>query len=249
MFEKMRVKAWRAKQASVHAAFEKAHTTIDLIRGVVSTRYEPENEERFGARLGPHYEAGIISEQLRAIWVSRPQWALRYVDGDALKPLHQEPIVISARLIKRRATQIKVAVRLWLDLSECEPNARRALSPVKATPQVGDQWVELILHRVADNVFQHEDAGFLWSPDEAMREKIRATIDRLRRISEMSCLGHTEHHTVLGVSVSASSAEIKAAWQRFAGEHHPDRGGDSAHFTRGRLAYEALRGLAAEMGR
>jgi hypothetical protein len=249
MFEKMRIKAWRDKQAAAHAAFEKARTTIDLIKGTVSERYEADNEERFGARIGPHYDAGIISEHLRASWGSRRQWGLLYLDGDSLKPLHQEPTLFSARLIKRSNKQVKVAVRLWLDVRERKLDARRALSPTKATPEVEDQWVELTLHLVADNVFQHEDAGLLWSPDEAMRETIRVALDRLRRISESSCLGRTEHHTVLGVTVGASSDEIKAAWRRFASEHHPDRGGDSERFARGRLAYEALRALTAEMGR
>ena len=46
---------------------------------------------------------------------------------------------------------------------------------------------------------------------------------------------------VLGLPAGASHAEVKAAWQRFAAEHHPDRGGDAETFKRGRAAYEALR--------
>ena len=248
MFEKRRVKAWRDEQAAARAAFEKTDTVINLIRGAVSNRYEPEKDERFGARVGPDYNAGIISEQLRVSWGVRPQWGLLRADGDALKPVIQEPALIGTRLIKRTTKQLKVAVRIWIHSSEWKGSARRELSPVQAAPTFEDQWLELTLRLVAENVFQHEDAGLLWSPDSAMRETLRATIERQRRVSELISRGRSEHHVVLGVAVEASRDEIKLAWRRYAARHHPDRGGDNERFMRGRLAYEALLALTAELG-
>jgi curved DNA-binding protein CbpA len=52
---------------------------------------------------------------------------------------------------------------------------------------------------------------------------------------------NADARVTLGVSAGASQAEIKAAWQRYAQKHHPDRGGDNAAFQRGRAAYEALK--------
>ena len=239
MLEKRRIKAWQDMQAAAHAAFEQADTTIDLIRGSVSERCEPDKEERLGPRLGPHYHAGIISEQLRAGLGISPRWNLLRVEGGCLKPLYQQPALIGARLLMQSKKQITVAVHLWVDPSEWTNTAWPASGQVQAKPEVEDQWVERTLHLVADNVFQHEDAGLLWSPDAAMSQKIRAAIDRLRQSSE---LGLSQHRRVLGVSVGASPVEIKAAWRRYAAEHHPDRGGDTDQFRRGRLAYKALVG-------
>ncbi|WP_415856898.1 J domain-containing protein [Sinomonas sp. G460-2] len=48
------------------------------------------------------------------------------------------------------------------------------------------------------------------------------------------------HYEVLGVSVTATAQEIKAAYRRAARTHHPDHGGDPAEFHRVTLAYEVL---------
>lgn len=48
------------------------------------------------------------------------------------------------------------------------------------------------------------------------------------------------HYEVLGVSITASLKEIKAAYRRAAREHHPDHGGDPEEFHRVTLAYEVL---------
>lgn len=48
-------------------------------------------------------------------------------------------------------------------------------------------------------------------------------------------------HTVLGVRRGASTQEVKAAWKKYARQHHPDReGGDEDAFIRGSRAYEQL---------
>jgi curved DNA-binding protein CbpA len=44
----------------------------------------------------------------------------------------------------------------------------------------------------------------------------------------------------LGVSRSATAAEIKSAYRRLAVKHHPDQGGDTEHFKRIKAAYEVL---------
>ncbi|MEA5453131.1 J domain-containing protein [Sinomonas sp. JGH33] len=48
------------------------------------------------------------------------------------------------------------------------------------------------------------------------------------------------HYEVLGVPVTASPQEVKAAYRRAARVHHPDHGGDPAEFRRVTLAYEVL---------
>lgn len=50
----------------------------------------------------------------------------------------------------------------------------------------------------------------------------------------------TESHSILGVSPSATSEEIKQAYKKLAKKHHPDVGGDTATFQRIQQAYEKL---------
>ena len=56
-----------------------------------------------------------------------------------------------------------------------------------------------------------------------------------------SLLHGDEARDTLGVPADATKAEIKAAWKRYAGQHHPDKGGDPDVFKKGRAAYEVLR--------
>ena len=49
-------------------------------------------------------------------------------------------------------------------------------------------------------------------------------------------------HELLGVRPGASPREVRAAFRRFAAEHHPDRGGDTARFQAGVDAYHSLCG-------
>ncbi|MGW5049788.1 J domain-containing protein [Actinokineospora sp. NPDC004072] len=49
-----------------------------------------------------------------------------------------------------------------------------------------------------------------------------------------------DYYQVLGVTRSASPAEIKAAYRRNASIHHPDKGGDARRFDLVRKAYETL---------
>ncbi len=48
------------------------------------------------------------------------------------------------------------------------------------------------------------------------------------------------YYRILELEPGASMAAIHAAWRRLAYEHHPDRGGDAAHFQRLQEAYETL---------
>jgi curved DNA-binding protein CbpA len=54
-------------------------------------------------------------------------------------------------------------------------------------------------------------------------------------MSELDC------YAVLGVTPSASLAEIKAAYRRFVLRAHPDRGGEAAEFRRVTEAFKTLR--------
>jgi len=47
-------------------------------------------------------------------------------------------------------------------------------------------------------------------------------------------------YDILGVPKGASEAEIKKAYRKLAGQHHPDKGGDTAKFQEIQTAYETL---------
>lgn len=49
-----------------------------------------------------------------------------------------------------------------------------------------------------------------------------------------------EHYTTLGVDKNASPDDIKKAYRKLAGVHHPDKGGDTAMFQKIQQAYETL---------
>lgn len=49
-----------------------------------------------------------------------------------------------------------------------------------------------------------------------------------------------DHYQTLGVAKNASPDEIKKAYRRLAGIHHPDKGGDTAEFQKIQQAYETL---------
>lgn len=49
-----------------------------------------------------------------------------------------------------------------------------------------------------------------------------------------------DYYTTLGISKSASEADIKAAYRKMAMKHHPDRGGDEKKFKEVTEAYETL---------
>jgi len=49
-----------------------------------------------------------------------------------------------------------------------------------------------------------------------------------------------DHYNTLGVQRNASPEEIKQAYRKLASVHHPDKGGDTAHFQKIQQAYETL---------
>lgn len=49
-----------------------------------------------------------------------------------------------------------------------------------------------------------------------------------------------QHYQTLGVNESATQDEIKQAYRKLAGQHHPDRGGDTATFQKIQEAYSIL---------
>ena len=51
----------------------------------------------------------------------------------------------------------------------------------------------------------------------------------------------TDPLVILGVQEPFSIAQLRRAWRLYAATHHPDSGGDSATFSRGREAYVTLR--------
>ena len=49
-----------------------------------------------------------------------------------------------------------------------------------------------------------------------------------------------DHYTTLGVAKNAAPDELKKAYRKLASQHHPDKGGDTAHFQKIQAAYETL---------
>lgn len=49
-----------------------------------------------------------------------------------------------------------------------------------------------------------------------------------------------DYYQILGIDKSASDNEIKRAYRKLAGKHHPDRGGDSDRFKEVQEAYDVL---------
>jgi curved DNA-binding protein CbpA len=49
-----------------------------------------------------------------------------------------------------------------------------------------------------------------------------------------------QHYQSLGLKFDATQEEIKSAYRRLAGAHHPDRGGSPEVFRRIQAAYEAI---------
>lgn len=50
----------------------------------------------------------------------------------------------------------------------------------------------------------------------------------------------TNHYQTLGVERNVSADEIKKAYRKLAGQHHPDKGGDTSRFQEIQKAYEVL---------
>jgi hypothetical protein len=50
----------------------------------------------------------------------------------------------------------------------------------------------------------------------------------------------TDPWTILGLTEPCTLAELRRSWRAYASRHHPDQGGDTATFARGRAAYEEL---------
>jgi DnaJ-class molecular chaperone len=50
----------------------------------------------------------------------------------------------------------------------------------------------------------------------------------------------TDHYSTLGVGKNANADEIKQAYRRLAGKHHPDKGGDTSTFQKIEEAYRIL---------
>jgi|688.fasta_scaffold08495_33 DnaJ-class molecular chaperone len=49
-----------------------------------------------------------------------------------------------------------------------------------------------------------------------------------------------DYYSILGINRNASAEEIKQAYRRLASKHHPDKGGDTAHFQQIQEAYATL---------
>jgi len=48
------------------------------------------------------------------------------------------------------------------------------------------------------------------------------------------------HYETLGIEKTATEAEIKKAYRKLAGKHHPDKGGDTTKFQEVQVAYDTL---------
>lgn len=50
----------------------------------------------------------------------------------------------------------------------------------------------------------------------------------------------SKYHDILGVAADASKDDVKKAYRKLAGQHHPDKGGDEAKFKEIKEAYERI---------
>lgn len=50
----------------------------------------------------------------------------------------------------------------------------------------------------------------------------------------------TDYYHILGVNKNSTQSDIKSAYRKLAAKHHPDRGGDTAHFQKIQEAYDTL---------
>ncbi|MCP5016713.1 MAG: DnaJ domain-containing protein [Ketobacter sp.] len=75
---------------------------------------------------------------------------------------------------------------------------------------------------------------------ETTQEQVDALLDSFWNRFEKAKWQH-DALQVLGLGQGASMDDIKRRYQALARQHHPDRGGDPAHFIEIRQAYEALR--------
>lgn len=56
-------------------------------------------------------------------------------------------------------------------------------------------------------------------------------------------------HAILMVLPNVTPEELKAAYRRHVGAHHPDRGGDPVRFSQVVAAYKALRSQGVQLAR
>jgi DnaJ-class molecular chaperone len=63
---------------------------------------------------------------------------------------------------------------------------------------------------------------------------------RLGIDAAQEALGSDNPHSILGVKLTATWSEIKAAYRKLVMIHHPDKGGDAATFRKIQGAYEVL---------
>lgn len=67
-----------------------------------------------------------------------------------------------------------------------------------------------------------------------------AFAERMSLEEAEAILGENDPHTILGVHLSSTKAEIQTAYRKLCLKHHPDQGGDPEQFKRVHAAYVKL---------
>jgi hypothetical protein len=142
--------------------------------------------------------------------------SLRVGDRDLLNPRDVKAEIVFDRNGKRYV----VRCAKWSNFLDNLRAAERTIFYLyRAIAEYGAESNEKAFGQAVDQFF----AGFEALPDDSVL---------------MLGSGRPDWWEVLGVTRSASNAEIISAYRALARTHHPDVGGDPAMFTRLRKAYE-----------
>jgi DnaJ-domain-containing protein 1 len=121
--------------------------------------------------------------------------------------------------------------------------SRKGTTAILRYQHVGEQPVQLTME---SQTTLEANARVLYLAIEALRKNEARGIAGLLRTAYLALPSAGEDpYAVLGLSPSASSEVIRAAWKAELAKHHPDRGGDAEQFRRVNRAYDALKGEPA----
>lgn len=175
-----------------------------------------------------------LEDATHALWVSQGMELSNEARGLLEKCQELQVPVVDASWLERMSglsrdehwSEIDVGSHVPAVLADLKPRRRDDTASLEAS--IGETWAHLI----------GEAPGFV--EEKAVRRAMELSmldcalvLVRQKKVAESA-------HRVLGVSESATLAEIKAAYRKKALETHPDKGGSEAAFERVARAYRTL---------